>query len=95
MSDQKWAGVPVAWAAVAPNGQPMWLGYDRPALPIGERTVPLYRHAQPTLTDAEREAVVRAWHGLLKLAHHEPSLIDDHLAGARALNALLERTRNG
>ena len=48
-----------------------------------------------TLTDAEREAVVRAWHGLLKLAHHEPSLIDEHLAGARAINALLERTRNG
>jgi hypothetical protein len=47
------------------------------------------------LTDAEREAVVRAWHSLLKLAHHEPSLIDEHLAGARALNALLERTRNG
>jgi hypothetical protein len=41
---------------VAPNGQPMWLGYDRP---IGGRTVPLYRHAQPTLTDAEREAI--AW----------------------------------
>jgi hypothetical protein len=56
MSDQKWSGVPVAWAAVAPNGQPMWLGYDRP---IGGRTVPLYRHAQPTLTDAEREAI--AW----------------------------------
>ena len=59
MSDQKWAGVPVAWAALAPNGQPMWLCCDRPALPIGERTVPLYRHSQPTLTDAEREAI--AW----------------------------------
>ena len=52
----KWSGVPVAWAAVAENGQPMWLAYDRP---IGGRTVPLYRHAQPTLTDAEREAI--AW----------------------------------
>ena len=59
MSDERWAGVPVAWASVAENGQPMCLGYDRPALPIGGRTVPLYRHAQPTLTDAEREAI--AW----------------------------------
>lgn len=47
----------------------------------GWQLVPLY--ARPTLTDAEREALVRAWHGLLKLAHHEPSLIDEHLAGAR------------
>ena len=59
MSDERWSGVPVAWASVAENGQPMCLGYDRPALPIGGRTVPLYRHAQPTLTDAEREAI--AW----------------------------------
>jgi hypothetical protein len=56
MSDERWSGVPVAWASVAENGQPMCLGYDRP---IGGRTVPLYRHAQPTLTDAEREAI--AW----------------------------------
>ena len=59
MIDERWSGVPVAWASVAENGQPMCLGYDRPALPIGGRTVPLYRHAQPTLTDAEREAI--AW----------------------------------
>jgi hypothetical protein len=59
MSDVRWSGVPVAWASVAENGQPMWLGYARPAVPIGGRTVPLYRHAQPTLTDAEREAI--AW----------------------------------
>jgi len=56
MSDQKWAGVPVAWASVAENGQPMWLGYDRPA---DATAVPLYRHPKPTLTDAEREAI--AW----------------------------------
>ena len=56
MSDERWSGVPVAWAAVAPNGQPMWLGYYRP---IDATAVPLYRHPQPTLTDAEREAI--AW----------------------------------
>lgn len=47
------------------------------------------------LTDAEREAVVKAWHGLLKLAAFEKHLIDEHLADAGTLNALLERTKNG
>jgi hypothetical protein len=54
MIDERWSGVPVAWAAVAPNGQPMWLGYDRPA---DATAVPLYRHPKPPLTDAEREAM--------------------------------------
>jgi hypothetical protein len=81
MSDQKWAGVPVAWAAVAPNGQPMWLAYDRP---IGGRTVPLYRHAQPTLTDAEREAVEVA----------AEAYADDHGERfAATLRGLLDRTQ--
>jgi hypothetical protein len=63
MSDEKssaaWAGVPVAWAAVASNGTPLWLSYDRrdAGMPIGGRVIPLYSHRSPTLTDAEREAV--------------------------------------
>ena len=84
MSDERWSGVPVAWAAVAPNGQPMWLCCDRPALPIGERTVPLYRHAQPTLTDAEREAVEVA----------AEAYADDHGERfAATLRGLLDRTQ--
>jgi hypothetical protein len=63
MSDEKssaaWAGVPVAWAAVASNGTPLWLSYDRrdAGMPIGGRVIPLYSHRSPTLTDAEREAI--------------------------------------
>ena len=84
MSDERWSGVPVAWASVAENGQPMCLGYDRPALPIGGRTVPLYRHAQPTLTDAEREAVEEA----------AEAYADDHGERfAATLRGLLDRTQ--
>ena len=87
MSDQKWAGVPVAWTSVAENGQPLWLGYARPALPIGERTVPLYRHAQPTLTDAEREAVKYVCRNVLPDGSREG---DDAL---HLLQMLLKRTQ--
>jgi hypothetical protein len=45
------------------------------------------------LTDAEREAVVRAWHGLLKLVAFEKQLADVHLADARTINKLLGRIR--
>jgi hypothetical protein len=49
-------GVPVAWAAVGKNGQPMWLSYSRPdaegAVVGMVEVVPLYR--SPTLTDEER-----------------------------------------
>jgi hypothetical protein len=84
MSDERWSGVPVAWAAVAPNGQPMCLGYDRP---IGGRTVPLYRHAQPTLTDAEREAVEYVCRNVLPDGSREG---DDAL---HSLRMLLKRTQ--
>ena len=84
MSDERWSGVPVAWAAVAPNGQPMWLGYDRP---IGERTVPLYRHSQPTLTDAERAAVKYVCRNVLPDGSREG---DDAL---HSLRMLLKRTQ--
>jgi hypothetical protein len=81
MSDERWSGVPVAWASVAENGQPMCLGYDRP---IDATAVPLYRHAQPTLTDAEREAVEVA----------AEAYADDHGERfAATLRGLLDRTK--
>jgi hypothetical protein len=59
-----WQGVPVAWAAVASNGQPLWISYHRHdaerALGGTMKVVPLYA-APPagsvTLTDAEREVL--------------------------------------
>jgi hypothetical protein len=59
-----WHGVPVAWAAVASNGQPVWLAYNRQdawgAVLGTVKVVPLYAAppaAGPTLTDAEREII--------------------------------------
>jgi hypothetical protein len=81
MIGERWAGVPVAWAAVAENGQPLWLAYDRPA---DATAVPLYRHSQPTLTDAEREAVEVA----------AEAYADDHGERfAATLRGLLDRTQ--
>jgi hypothetical protein len=58
-SASRWDGVPVAWAAVAQNGVPMWLAYhrqDAQGAVVGmAEVVPLYR--SPTLTDEEREAI--------------------------------------
>jgi hypothetical protein len=57
-----WHGVPVAWAAVASNGQPLWLAYNRQdaegAVCGTVKVVPLYAAppaAGPTLTAAERD----------------------------------------
>lgn len=60
-----WDGVPVAWAAVAKNGRPMWLSYSRQdaehAVVGMAEVVPLYRQPPPpTLTDAERAALATA-----------------------------------
>ena len=60
-AEQAWNGVPVAWAAVAGNGQPLCLAYEKrdAEKPLAgmAKVVPLYRQPQPTLTDAEREAI--------------------------------------
>ena len=60
----RWNGVPVAWAAVARNGQPLWLSYhqrDAEGAVVGMADViPLYRHPQPALTDEERWAITEA-----------------------------------
>jgi hypothetical protein len=84
MIGERWAGVPVAWAAVAENGQPLWLAYDRPA---DATAVPLYRHSQPTLTDAEREAVEYVCRNVLPDGSREG---DDAL---HLLRMLLKRTQ--
>jgi hypothetical protein len=56
---KEWSGVPIAWAAVAQNGQPLWLAYhrrDAEGAVVGmAEVVPLCR--SPALTDAERAAV--------------------------------------
>jgi len=64
LAARAWAGVPVAWAAIAKNGQPLWLAYTREDAVGGvfgkDGVIPLYRDpSPPTLTDAERVAI--AW----------------------------------
>lgn len=88
---------PVAWAVVAENGQPLWLGYDRPFsdLPVNARTVPLYRHPKPALTDGEREAVRAAIDSFESAADFNEQRIWPTLAKrlreqAAALRGLLE-----
>ena len=80
---------PVAWAAINDNGDIAWIGYTQEAAAdgaSGRPVVPLYRQPQPTLTDAEREAIgiVAEW-------------ASDHLGeddpGVTALVAFLERTK--
>jgi hypothetical protein len=59
---------PVAWAVYKSDGQPYDVFYSDPACDVermraewmaisGATFVPLYREPQPTLTDAEREAI--------------------------------------
>ena len=77
---------PVAFAAINDNGDIAWIGYTQEAAAdgaSGRPVVPLYR--QPTLTDAEREAIREAcdegrWYP--KDYHH-----------IATLRTLLERTK--
>jgi hypothetical protein len=93
-----WDGVPVAWAAVGKNGQPMWLSYSRQdaeSAVVGmAKVVPLYR--SPTLTDAEREAIERAIaaqeHRAAEM-HPRSWIAADIDDDCDRLRALLERTR--
>lgn len=54
-------GKPVAWAVVYPNDEVAVIAFARgdadERASASDRIVPLYRHSQPTLTAAEREAV--------------------------------------
>ena len=55
------AGKPMAWAVMQPDSYSVFLSKllaeKRQELCMGGDIIPLYRHAQPTLTDAERKAV--------------------------------------
>ena len=63
-----WRGVPVAWAAVAKNGQPLWLSYDRSGAEgmvngMAE-VVPLYRQAPDFAPPPPDNAEPVAWAAL-------------------------------
>ena len=57
-------GKPVAWAVVYPNDEVAVIAFKRrdadERASASDRIIPLYRHTQPTLTGAEREAVEQA-----------------------------------
>jgi hypothetical protein len=80
---------PVAWATFYPNGSTasVYVGrqpqHAEPLYPI----VPLYRQPQPTLTDAEREAV-RYMIAAGKFGQRDEALTEEHAA---ILRGLLER----
>ena len=78
---------PVAWAAINDNGDIAWIGYTQEAAAdgaSGRPVVPLYRQPQPTLTDAEREAIDWAAYAAEKWYEH---------TAAATLRGLLERLK--
>ena len=60
-SDGSVAGEPMAWAVMQPDSYSVFvsklLAEKRQELCMGGDIIPLHRQPQPTLTDAEREAV--------------------------------------
>jgi hypothetical protein len=59
---------PVAWMVQNDDGE-RWLCHNHPAAAkYGLRCVPLFATPQPTLTDAEREAIEAAIVGRLEVA---------------------------
>jgi hypothetical protein len=95
---------PVAWAVIPSTvlaGRAWRVTLDKEEaerLSCGAMlVVPLYEQPQPTLTDAEREAVERAAGAMAKAAESRGEiqaawyLVDD----AATLRGLLERTSNG
>lgn len=84
LCDSRNAKEPVAWAALCDDGDIAWIGYTPEGAADGagnRRIVPLYRQPQPTLTDAEREAVE------YYIGTGGPERVDATLRG------LLERTK--
>jgi hypothetical protein len=84
---------PVAWAVVYPNGELGVVAFcesdaeDRAT--ASDSVVPLYRQPQPTLTDAEREAICQA------VTAYDGNDDDKECAQiAATLRKLLERTKN-
>ena len=80
---------PVAWALVYPNDEVAVIAFRRQdaaeRASASDRIVPLYRQPQPTLTDAEREAISGALEWIPKYSTHWEN----------ALRGLLERTSAG
>lgn len=93
-NQKAWDNVPVAWAAVAQNGQPLWLAYDRRDAEgelLGMReVVPLYRQPQPTLTDDERKALQRVLR-LLRERYYGTGHIKDAEQIGAVIDGLLAR----
>ena len=85
---------PVAWAVVYPNDAVAVIAFKRQdaeeRAAASDRIVPLYRHPQPTLTDAEREAVEAA----ARIIDAYEDEMDGFPSGAAAtLRGLLDRTK--
>ena len=82
------AGEPVAYGVVYPDGTTGAVGWRwedcLEVAGVSDVIVALYRHPQPTLTDAEREAVEDCW---------EWAMTADHRSLAATLRGLLERTK--
>ena len=90
---------PVAWAVVSNSKEEIDCEFVYPdsatagdvALDSNGGVVPLYRHPQPTLTDAEREAV-RYMIAAGKFGQRDEALTEEHAA---TLRGLLERLGGG
>lgn len=92
-SDGSVAGKPVAWALQHKNGD-MRIGmYFNPAdayeyaEACGDTVVPLYRHPQPTLTDAERDVIEWCQQSCSNVRTPQGNRL------AATLRSLLERTK--
>lgn len=82
---------PVAWAALREDGDIAWVGYTPEGAAdgaCGRQIVPLFRQPQPTLTDAEREALEFFGSGSDRAAARELLTLVSSLAGPDGLAEL-------
>ena len=81
---------PVAWMVQNDDGE-RWLCHNHPAAAkYGLRCVPLFAKPQPTLTDAEREAIEWARKWITTMVVPSAGLAHAH---AESLRKLLERLK--
>ena len=87
---------PVAWGVVYPNDEVAVIAFKRQdaeeRATASDRIVPLYRQPQPTLADAEREAIAWCRDNLTAMAHPASAFAYIHAA---VLRGLLERLGGG
>lgn len=85
-------GKPVAWAVVYPDDEVAVIAFKRrdadERATASDRIVPLYRQPQPTLTDAEQEAVEWCRDNITLMAHPASAFAFVH---THTLRGLLER----